>query len=164
MKSLIVFFSHSENTKKVAGYIKGLMEDSDVFEVVPQEPYPDDFMKCLEVGREQIEKDILPVFKDGPTDLSGYDIIFIGSPNWYNTMVPVIKSFLKSYDFTGKTIAPFCTHGTKGAYKVFEDMKQVAKGASFLPGFGAYSQAMDEKTELEVKFWLTGCGLIEQKQ
>ena len=90
-----------------------------------------------------------------------YDVIFIGSPNWFNTMVPVVHTFADAYDFAGKKVAPFCTHGTKGAYKVVADIAQAAKNAEIIPGFGAYSQTMDEKTQVEVKLWLTGNGLIK---
>lgn len=160
MKSLVAYYSRSENTRKVAEYIRDLM-GADMFEIVPVEPYPESFQGCIEMGREQLEKGILPPVKDAPKDLSEYDVIFIGSPNWFNTMVPVVHTFADAYDFAGKKVAPFCTHGTKGAYKVVADIAQAAKNAEIIPGFGAYSQTMDEKTQVEVKLWLTGNGLIK---
>lgn len=63
-------------------------------------------------------------------NIDDYDTIFIGYPTWWYTMAPAVLSFLKSYDWTGKTIIPFQTHGGWPGH-VIEDIKSICKGADF---------------------------------
>lgn len=167
MSTLIAYYSQSQNTKKIAEYIASFIE-ADVFEIVPVEPYAPDIKGAGEQFRKQLgemAEGKYPEVKDLPENLDKYDTVFIGSPNWGNTLVPVVSTFIRKYDFAGKKVAPFCTHGTKGAYKVNADIVSLcANAAETVPGFGAYSQAMDEKTQTEVKFWLMGNGFLAQQR
>lgn len=167
MASLIVYYTQSGNTEKVAEYIKGFT-GGDLLRIGPTEApgeTPEERMKANRVIMEDFKNGKLPEISGVPENLDKYDTIYIGSPNWGNTAVPWIFAFTAKYDFTGKKVAVFCTHGTRGGYKVFADIEATCKNAeAFIPGFGCYSQVMDEKTETEVKFWLQGNGLIESER
>ena len=67
-----------------------------------------------------------------------YDVIFVGTPNWWSTMAPPVLTFLSSYDFSGKTIIPFVTHGGGGMARCESDMRKACPKAAFGKG-GAFS-------------------------
>ena len=92
--------------------------------------------------------------------MTSYDVIFIGYPNWWGTMPMPILTFLESYDFNGKVVIPFCTHGGGGEQNCFKDfVKHIGKADSkqgFLIGGGQASSARPQ-----VESWLKGLKLIQ---
>lgn len=107
-KILVVYFSHSGNTKVIANQIKDLT-DGDIFEILPTKAYPSDYQACVDQAKKEINANYKPALKTKLKSISSYDIIFVGSRRWA-TMAPPVATFLSSYDFTGKTIVPFMTH------------------------------------------------------
>ena len=98
-KSLILYFSRAGNnytnegiknieignTEVIANYIKEFT-DGDMFKVDPLDEYPDDYMKCTEVAQKELDDDARPELKEYIEDISEYDIIYIGFPNWWSTI------------------------------------------------------------------------------
>lgn len=109
----------------------------DIFELETIKTYIEDHMKMIYEAKEELEKEIYPELKMYP-DIGEYDTIFLGYPNWWNTIPTPIFNFLKHYDWSGKRIIPFVTSGGGGLGRSVEDIKKlcadavVAEGGQFL--------------------------------
>jgi len=112
-KILIVYFSHSGNTRVVANQIQELT-GGDIFEIQPVNAYPTDYQTVVDQAKKEINTSYKPPLKTSVKNFESYDIIMVGSPNWWSTIAPPVAAFLTSYNFEGKTIVPFMTHGGGG--------------------------------------------------
>ena len=135
-KTLVAFYSHSGVTKKAAGQIHAIV-GGDLFEIVEQNPYPRNYNAVVEQAKREIAQGYQPPLKDDLPEMSKYDVIFVGSPNWWSTIAPPVATFLSSADFGHKIIIPFITHGGGGLNRTVGDMKKLAQGANILDGFDA---------------------------
>ena len=158
-KMLVAYFSHTGNTRAVAHYIKDAT-GADVFEIVPSNPYPASYGDVLARARQELKDSVMPELKSEAPDLAPYDVIFVGSPNWFNTIVPPVMAFLSSRDFAGNTIVPFITHGGGGLGKSVQDVKRLAPGATLLEGRAFRGDDVANAGE-DVRAWLRGLGLAE---
>ena len=158
-KMLVAYFSHTGNTRAVTQYIKDAT-GADVFEIVPANPYPESYGDVLARGRQELKDSVMPELKTAVPDLAPYDVIFVGSPNWFNTVVPPVMTFLSGRDFSGKTIVPFMTHGGGGLGKSVQDVKRLAPGATLLEGRAFRGDAVEDAGEV-VLAWLRGLKLAE---
>ena len=141
MKSiLIAYFSHSGITKKAAVLIHEIV-GGDIYEIKELEPYPRNYNAVTGQAKQEIAKGHKPALKGNLPDISKYDVIFIGSPNWWSTIAPPLTTFLSSLDLTGKTIIPFITHGGGGLNRTVNDIKKLVQGASVQNGFDANNTA-----------------------
>jgi len=137
MKSILVaFFSHSGITKKAADLIHEIV-GGDIYMIKEQEPYPQNYNAVTEQAKQEIAKGYLPALKGSLPNISEYDVVFVGSPNWWSTIAPPVSTFFSLSDFTGKTIIPFITHGGGGLNRTVNDIKKLAQGANVLNGFDA---------------------------
>ena len=137
-KVLVAYFSWSGNTKSVAEKIHSQV-GGDIFRIEPVTPYPSDYNEtAYGIAKEQKDKGIHPPIKN--TDVSSYDVIFVGTPAWWYTMAPPVMTFLSENNFEGKTIVPFVTHGGGGCYTIDKDMANLAKGAKVLSPFVVYGK------------------------
>ncbi len=109
-KTMIVFFSWSGNTRGVAREIQK-QTGADMFEITLVHPYSSNYNTVLMEAQEDQHKQARPEIKDPPASIDGYDTILLGYPNWWASIPMPIATFLESYDFSGKTIIPFCSHG-----------------------------------------------------
>ena len=109
MKTLIVYYSYTGNTKKIANAIKNNL-NCDILEVTPKIPFSNDYDDVVAEYQNNSIKDKSIEINDIGIDLKEYDKIIIGSPVWWYTICPVITSFLKKYDLSGKKIYPFATN------------------------------------------------------
>lgn len=132
-KILVAYFSHSGNTRAVAEEI-AQATGGDLFEIVPQKSYPTEYNSLLDVAKQEIHAAHRPALKNRVTDLDSYDVIFIGSPNWWSTIAPPVATFMESYNFAGKTIVPFMTHGGGRFGHAIADMKKLCPNATFSDG------------------------------
>ncbi len=148
-KNLVAFYSFSGNTKAVAEKIQKQL-DCDIFEIKTVKEYPNSYNEVVNEAKEEKMKNILPELVENG-DVSSYDTIFIGTPVWWYTMAPAVKSFIANNDFGGKTIAPFCTHGGGGASETYSDMQKLAPSASVETGFTSYE---DSAADADVSQWL----------
>ena len=168
MKTLIAYFSHigenlqnneiivleKGNTEVVAEKLAELT-GGDLYRIEEEEPYPFSYDDCLRRSRREDENNEHPVLKPGMRlNMDEYDTVYIGFPIWYRTYPRIVASFLDDYDFTGKTVRPFCTNdeGTFGISLL--EMQSVLKGASFTDGLairGADVYNADERIAAFVK-------------
>ena len=156
-KILVVYYSRSSNTKEMAQQIKE-ETGADIFEIVPEKPYPSDYNECVEQAKKEIESNYKPALKAKLDNLDSYDVIFVGSPNWWSTIAPPVASFLSSYDFSGKTIIPFITHEGSRMGRSVSDIKKLCPQATLLDGLPVRGSAV-KKSNDEILKWLQEIGI-----
>ena len=132
-KFLVAYFSCGEVTKKVAQNIAAEV-NGDIFEIKPKVPYTSADLNWMnKKSRSSLEmKDLSsrPEFIKKDIDMAQYDAVFLGFPIWWYVAPTIVNTFLESYDFSGKTIIPFCTSGGSGLGKTVELLKQSVDGSA----------------------------------
>lgn len=157
---LIAYFSHTGNTAKVAEQIHALT-GAKLFRIESAEKYPAEHDPCSELAGRQLRANYRPTLKNKVDDMGQYSLVFLGYPIWWHTMPMPCWTFLETYDFSGKTIAPFCTSGGDRIARSIEDIRMLAPKAKILEGYqttNAYSPAMPQN----VKNWLENTGVIQR--
>lgn len=157
MKTLVLFYSYSGTTKKIAQWLAELTK-GEVRELIPEKQYSFDYNTAVKEIRLEMERGYCPKLLAGNEPVEEYDCIFIGSPNWLGTFAPPVLSFLRNADLSRKTVVPFCTHGGGGFGKMEKDMEAECKCAKLLPG-GAFSA---KDTKESVAQWLQASGLMNE--
>ena len=94
-------------------------------------------------AREDWQKNARPAVLDLPDDLDAYDEIYLGYPNYCSTMPMAVYTFLEHYDFTGKTIHPFCTHEGSGLSHTVQDIQKAAPQARVTKGLAIHGSSVD---------------------
>ena len=115
-KTLVVYFSATGTTKPLAEYAAGILE-ADIYEIVAEEPYTEADLAYYTGGRadqEQDDSNARPAISGSVENMDSYDTVLIGFPIWHGQAPRIISTFLESYDFSGKTIVPFCTSHSSG--------------------------------------------------
>jgi len=131
-KSLVVFFSISGVTKKVAEDAARI-EGCPVYEIKTAEPYPNDYHAVVDAAKKELAENARPKLAGELPDISGVDKIILGFPNWCSTCPMPVLTFLESLDLSGKKVLPFITHGGGGTGHADVELKKACKGAILLP-------------------------------
>lgn len=147
---LVVYYSHSGNTKRLAEQIAKLT-GADLLELVPEQPYPKNYTAVVEQAKQEIHAGFYPKLKNVLPQMEQYDVILAGTPNWWSTIAPPVGTFLKSCDLTGKKAAVFATHGGGGFGHIEREFKAMCQGAEVMSGYSAYGASFHEA---DVKKWL----------
>lgn len=157
VKTLVVYFSATGNTKAVAEKIAELT-GADIYEIVPAEPYTADDLNYnisdCRANREMNDASARPAIGSDSIDVSGYDTVMIGYPIWWGTMPRIINTFLDAYDLSGKVILPFCTSGGSGVSQSVSDIRRAEPNADVRDGLrvrGSQDRVLDR--------WLSENGL-----
>ena len=150
--ALIVYFSHSGNTKSVAMEIRK-QTGADIFEIVPETPYTTDYDELLDVAQDEKRDNARPAISGTVENLEKYDMIYLGFPNWWADMPMVLYTFLDTYDLSGKTIAPFVTSGGSGFSNTISTIKSMEPDADIEDGLAIRDSASDD-SEDAVADWL----------
>lgn len=158
-KILVVYYSHSGNTEAVANYIHKLA-GGDIVAIEPVTAYPADYDACVEQAKKEIAAEYRPVLKTKIEDMASYDIVFVGTPNWWSTMAPPVATFLSDYELKGKTVVPFCTHGGGREARCFTDMTKLCPDAMMLDGL-VVSGNSAKTSEKQVGEWLKKLKIVE---
>lgn len=156
MSDLVIYFSRSGenyfggelkniekgNTEVIAEYIREFTS-ADLFKVEPAVEYPADYMECIDVAKKEQQKDARPELKESLDDISAYDTVYIGFPNWWGTLPMPMFTQLEKLDFSGKTVKPFVTHEGSGFGSSQRDLKKLCQGADIknglsIPGASVY--------------------------
>jgi len=132
--TLVAYFTRSGNTRVIAEYLKRTL-NSDLVEIVPAEPYPEDYQATVDQARHERDAGFEPPLKAEAQTLAACDTVFLGFPIWGETAPPVIHSFLRAQDLTGKTVRPFITHGGYGLGGSLSVLATHAPGAQILAPF-----------------------------
>ena len=155
-KILIAYYSISGNTEKVAKAIQKRI-GGELFRIETLKEYPEDYEDLVAEAKQEINKKYRPQLKKGVSDISQYDTIFIGSPNWWGTITPAVSSFLTSYNLSGKTIVPFITHGSGGVQNTIKDLTAQCEGCNVVQNGWA---GFRDRT-LGVAGWLEELGYLK---
>ena len=151
-KSLVVYFSWSGNTENVAEEIQK-QTGADIFEIVPQEAYSDDYDTVVDQAQQEQEENARPVISGSIAEIADYDIIYVGYPNWWGDMPMILYTFFDSYDLAGKTIAAFCTSGGSGLSDTINTIAALEAQATVTKGLHIGSSAADDPASA-VSSWL----------
>ena len=171
-KVLIVYLSRTNNTKAIAEIIyKNIGGTLVALEL--EKPYPENYRATVQQIVRENETGYLPPLKTKIDSIENYDFVFVGFPTWDMKMPPPMKSFLKQYNLTGKTVIPFNTNAGYGAGSSFQTVKELCPNSNVLEGFeitggverdGVLLAIKDEKrkeAETKVKEWLQKIKLIQ---
>lgn len=154
-KKLIVYFTYTNNTKKIAEYIKEKL-NCDILEIKTVVPYSDDYDSVVNDQQNSEGSSFLPEIQKINLNLEEYDEIILGTPVWWYRPVPAIRTFLTKYDLTGKTIKPFATNaGWLG--RTFKEINSLCPNSKVEEGmnivFESYSDKLVTK-ESEIDNWI----------
>lgn len=146
------------NAAKIAGWIQQEV-GGDLFSIVVSEPYSSDYDECLDRAADEKAAHARPVLVNHVDGMENYDIIFLGFPNWWYTLPMAVLSFVEEYDFSGKPIVPFCTHGTGGLAGTIRDLTAaLPDDATILEPIGVYRPEVDSSRPA-VQAWVAGLDL-----
>lgn len=126
---LVAYYSYSGNTKEVAEAIHEKV-GGNLFEIKAEGTYPEEYRPMTVQAKKEIQDGFRPKLTTSVADMSKYDIVFIGTPNWWGTITPQVSSFLENYDLNGKTVVPFVTHGGGGVQNTVKDLTAQCKGCN----------------------------------
>ncbi len=157
-KMLVAYFSATNTTRGIAEHIANGL-NADIYEIVPEEPYTDADLNYNDNNSrttiEMNDPDVRPAISDSVEDMEQYAIVFIGYPIWWGEAPRIVSTFVESYDFSGKTIVPFCTSGGSGVGSSATNLEQLTDGADWLPG----KRLNGSDSQDTVMEWVNGLGL-----
>ena len=170
--TLIAYFSHNDenynvgfikegNTSKLAKMIFAALTEKgikvDLFEIEPIEKYPSSYNECIAKAKAELNAKVRPQIKS-KCDVSKYDTIYLGYPNWWGDVPMCVYTFLQECgDLNGKTIIPFCTHEGSGLGTTESKLKKVCTNALFKSGLavqGIVAQQDEKRTKNLIEGWL----------
>ena len=128
---------------------------ADLFQLEPMQPYSDDYNECIQQAQDDQRRDARPALKACPETLDPYDTIYLGYPNYWGTMPMCVFTFLERFDFTGKTILPFCTHEGSGLGHSEADIRRLCHGAKVGKGLAIHGTAVCRE-ERALEAWIKG--------
>ncbi|MDR1231349.1 MAG: flavodoxin [Spirochaetaceae bacterium] len=156
---LVAYFSWGGNTRTVAESICQAV-GSDIFEVKTVNPYPKEYRLTTDVARQELEANARPALAESAQGMGSYDTVFLGYPNWWGTIPMALFTFLETYDFTGKTIIPFCTHEGSALGRSVAEIKRLCPGATVLDGLAVRGGKVD-RAQIDVQNWLRSLGVVK---
>jgi flavodoxin len=172
-KSLIAYYSRKGNnylegsivnlpignTEVIANKIQ-VLTGGDIFKIRTVRSYPEDYTETTNVAQKEKRENARPELIEKVEDMDSYDVIYIGYPNWWGTMPMAVFSFLESYDFSGKTIVPFCTNEGSGMGSSERDIKKLCPKATMLSGLSIRGGDV-ARADKDVANWLKKLDLIQ---
>lgn len=167
-KELIVFYSRADenyvngqiktlevgNTQVAAGILKEIT-GAELFHIEQEKPYAEDYNECIAQAQDDQRSNARPKLKTCPESLKEYDRIYLGYPNYWGTMPMAVFTFLEQFDFSGKTIMPFCTHEGSGMGRSVSDIKKLCPGAVVKEGLALHGGSVSRKEQVkkEMETW-----------
>jgi flavodoxin len=173
MKNLIAYFSR-EGNNYVGGSIVDLsvgnteiaakmiheLTGGDLFRIDAVKKYPANYDETTKVAKAELRQNVRPELKAHMDNMDEYGLIFLGYPNWWDTMPMIVFTFLEGYDFSGKTIVPFCTNEGSGMGRSESDIRKLCPGATVLKGLPITGEGV-KRAGNEIKAWLKELRLID---
>ena len=157
---LVAYFSVTHTTEGIAKQIADIL-GADLYEITPEEPYTDEDIDYnnddSRTSVEMNDPDARPAIAGYVENMDQYDTVLIGYPIWWGDAPRIISTFMESYDFSGKTLIPFCTSGSSGITSSEANLKTFASDADWIDGkrfSGSDSREVIEK-------WINDLGLSE---
>jgi flavodoxin len=148
---LVVYFSRTGTTKTLAENINKTT-GGDLFEIVPVTPYSTDYNTCLSQASSELSANARPPLATHVANMDNYDVIFVGYPIWHGQTPMVIRTFLEEYDFSGKTVIPFCTSASSGFGSSMNTVEVMCPDSTVSK---SYTRGVNITT------WLTALGIVQ---
>ena len=159
-KTLIVYFSRSGNTRAMAEHIQSVV-GGDLAELKTITPYPEDYDTLTKQAKEELQSGYLPPLQTKIDNIGSYHVVFVGSPSWWATLAPPMRTFLATHDLSGKTIVPFVTHEGSGMARSAEDLASFCPKSTVLKGLALRGRRVTDSRK-EVLQWLREIGLAAE--
>jgi flavodoxin len=172
-KRLIAYFSRKGNnyvggrivnlaigTTEVAAQMIQKLAGGDLFKIETVTAYPSDYEETTDVARQELRQNARPELSGCVDTMGDYGLIFLGYPNWWGTMPMAVFTFLEAYDFSGKTIIPFCTHEEGGMGHGESDIRKLCPTATVARGLAITGGSVQRSGD-RIAGWLGELGLIE---
>lgn len=156
-KTLVVYYSWScGNTEKIAEQLADAC-DADIARIETVVPYPEDYQETVDQGQREVNAGFMPEIENLEYNPADYDVIVIGTPTWWYTMAPAVKTFIAENDFSGKTVVALSTNGSWPG-NVTADIEDACAGASFGPAlevqFDSTGGDHQETPQSQVDAWI----------
>ena len=148
-KVLVAYFSWGGTTKRMAEEIQRITE-GDIFEIVPENAYPSNYTECTQVALRERDNNERPAIKNKIENFDRYDVVFIGCPVWWHTAPMIISTLAESYDFKGKTVAPFCTYASTYRDETLRKIVDLTPTADHLQGLGTTGSTSGVQTWIDL--------------
>lgn len=159
---LIAYFSNTNQTENIANLLQSIL-NADLYKITPETPYTSADLNynndSCRANQEQNDNSARPAISGSVENMAQYDTVFLGYPIWWGQAPRIISTFLESYDFSGKTIVPFCTSGSSPIGSSAENLHALASGANWLDGQRFSGSASSETVES----WVSGLDLPEKQ-
>lgn len=130
----------------------------DIFRIEPAEPYPTDHDTLVDLAAEEQDNNARPQLAAQIENFADYDIVFVGYPIWWSDLPMILYSFFDEYDFSGKTIIPFSTHGGSSFAGTPATIQQLEPNATMLEGL-TISRNDIQEAEQEIVDWVNSLNL-----
>ena len=176
-KNLVVYFSMPDNVDdstvvidgetlgntQYMAYVIQETAGADIFRIEPETSYPTDHDKLVDLAKEEQNNNARPKIKDMIENFDTYENIFVGYPNWWGDMPMILYSFFDEYDFSGKTIIPFNTHGGSGFSGTISTIKELEPNAEVLDG-KSISRNDIQDAEQEIVDWVNSLDMKQAEE
>jgi flavodoxin len=171
-KVLIVYLSRTNNTKALAEIIHSNVGGT-LVGLELQNPYPENYKATVAQVAKENETGYLPPLKTKIDSIDKYEVVFVGFPTWGMQLPPPVKSFLKQYNLSGKTVIPFNTNAGYGIGSTFDTVKELCPNSRVLEGFSikggierdgilfVMEGEKEKQAQNEVKLWLKKIKLLK---
>ena len=159
-KILVAYFSHSGNTREIANQIHKSI-GGNLFEIQSVDPYPNEYNEVVEQAKQELQSGYRPKLKTEVEGLEAYEVVFIGYPNWWGTIPRPVATFLSKYDFSEKTIVPFCTHEGSRLGRSVTDIRKLCPQSTILEGLAVRGREV-KTAQNEVFGWLRKIGITSR--
>lgn len=146
------------NTASAAAEIQKQV-GGDMFEIVTVSAYPVSHQEASAIAERELKANARPALSTHMQDVKSYDVIFLGYPIWWYTEPMAIRTFLEEYDFSGKTIVPFCTTLGAGIEESRRDIQSLSPNAIVLEGLTLRTGR--QEISRDIAKWLTKSGLAK---
>lgn len=151
----------SGNTQAVAEMIQECI-GGELFSIQTVQSYPADYNELIDFGEEENREAARPELETMVEGMEGYDVVFLGFPNWWYDMPMPVYSFLESYDFSGKTVIPFVTSAGSGFTDTIASIKDRIPDASIVENGLHIPMREVADSQPEVEAWLNELGFTEE--
>lgn len=170
-KSLVIYFSQPDNVDdstvvidgetlgntQYMAYVIQEYTQSNIFRIVPKVPYPTIHSEIVDIASDEKARSARPEILDEIDGFEQYDTVFVGYPNWWGDMPMILYTLFDKYDFAGKTIIPFNTHGGSGFSGTVGTIRELERGATVLDGMSISRNRIEDAKD-EIVSWLIGLG------
>ena len=156
MAKLVAFYSRADenyfggsyryisvgNTEKAANMI-AQATGADLFKIEQVTPYAADYQTCIDQAKRDLRAKARPELLKTLDSIDQYDEIYLGYPNYWGDMPMAVYTFLESFDWSGKTIHPFCTHEGSGLSGTEKKIEKTCRGAKITKGLAIHGSSVD---------------------